>query len=80
MYNVLDVEIQESEKFIADGLLEKYILVSGLKISFLCEMLGISKQGLYKKRIGVTPFKAAEIFVLCDLLKINIEDRQKIFT
>lgn len=59
-------------------LLDEYIIKSGLKIGYICEQLGISRAAFSKKRRGITPFKAAEIYVLCDILHIGT-DRQRIF-
>lgn len=60
-------------------LLEKEIDGSGLKIGYIVEKLGISRQGFDKKRKGVIPFRASEVYVLCDLLKISDEKKPKIF-
>lgn len=63
-----------------DGvLLDKYIENSGLKIGFIVEKLGISRQSFDKKRKGDTPFRASEVYVLCDLLNISGNDKPKIF-
>jgi hypothetical protein len=59
-------------------LLDKYIEDSGLKIGYICGMLGITRQAFGKKRRGITPFKAAEVYVLCDICHIT-DDRDKIF-
>ena len=59
-------------------LLDEYIAKSGLKITFIAEKLGITVQSFGQKRNNVSSFKAAEIYVLCDLLNIK-EDRDKIF-
>lgn len=60
-------------------LLDEKIKMSGLKISYICEILGISTTAFTKKRKGTSPFKGAEIYVLCDLLKIADADKPKIF-
>lgn len=60
-------------------LLEEKITDSGLKISYIIDTLGITRQAFDKKRKGITPFRAAEIYVLCDLCRINIPERKKIF-
>lgn len=52
---------------------------SGLKIGFICEQLGMSRQGFWKKANGLTPFRVSEVFVLCSLLNISEEDKIKIF-
>lgn len=63
-----------------DGvLLDNYIENSGLKIGFIVEKLGISRQSFDKKRKGDTPFRASEVYVLCDLLNIGESDKPKIF-
>lgn len=59
-------------------LLDEYIDKSGLKIYRICEILGISRQAFRKKRKGLVPFKAAEIYVLCEILHIT-DDRDAIF-
>lgn len=60
-------------------LLDERIEQSGLKVGFITEKLGLSRNGFDKKKKGKTPFRAAEIYVLCDLLKLSEEDRQDIF-
>lgn len=59
-------------------LLDEYIKKSGLKLSYIAEKLGITIQSLNNKRNNLSSFKAAEIYVLCDLLDIR-EDKDKIF-
>ena len=59
-------------------LLDDYINKSGLKISFIAKKLGISVQSFGQKRNNISSFKAAEIYVLCDLLDITT-DKDKIF-
>ena len=62
------------------NLLNQKIDESGLRVNFIVETLGLSRQGFDKKRNGLTPFKASEVYVLCDLLKISdIEEKSKIF-
>ena len=60
-------------------LLNKYIDKSGLKVGFICDSLGISRQMFDRKRNGVNSFRGSEIYVLCDLLKVTDEDKPKIF-
>lgn len=60
-------------------LLDDYIKKSGLRIGFIVEMLGISRQAFDKKRKGEVPFRAPEVYVLCDLLKIPPEIKPNIF-
>lgn len=52
-------------------LLEDAIQKSGLRTSYICEQLGISKQAFFKKRKGDVPFRQSEVYVLCDLLRIS---------
>lgn len=66
--------------YVDEKLLEEKIIISGLKIDFICETLGISPQAFIKKRKGITPFRVAEVFVLCVLLNIAPEERAKIFS
>ena len=60
-------------------LLDDRIQQSGLRIGYIVETLGLSRNGFDKKRKGKTPFRAAEIYVLKDLLKLNDDDRDEIF-
>ena len=60
-------------------MLDKKIEESGFKVSFLIEKLGLSRNGFDKKRKGKTPFRTAEIYVLCDLLKLSEVDKRDIF-
>lgn len=61
------------------ALLNSYIEKSGLKISYLTEQLGISRQAFDMKRKNVNSFRISEVFVLCNLLGITDEDKEKIF-
>ena len=60
-------------------LLDEYIKRSGLRIGFLVDNLGISRQAFDKKRKGLIAFRAPEVYVLCDLLKIPEDMKPKIF-
>lgn len=60
-------------------LLDKKIKESGLKKSFILKKLGISKTTFMKRQNGSSRFKAAEIYVISDLLNLSEEDRKKIF-
>lgn len=60
-------------------LFESYVKESGLRIGFICERLGISRQAFALKRQGKIPFKGDEVLVLCDLLRIPKKDKIKIF-
>lgn len=52
-------------------LLEKLIKDSGLKLSFIAEKLGITRQALYKKINGRAQFTGPEIKIMCELLKLK---------
>lgn len=60
-------------------LLDDRIEQSGLKISFIVETLGLSRNGFDKKRKGKTPFRTAEIYVISDLLRLTDDDKANIF-
>ena len=60
-------------------LLDKKIEESGLKVSFIINKLGLSPNGFYKKKNGVTPLRASEVYVLCDLLRISDREKPEIF-
>ena len=60
-------------------LLDEYIKASGYKIGYICEKLGISPQSFGQKRRNVSYFKAAEMYVRCNLLNISDEDKDNIF-
>lgn len=52
-------------------LLEKLIRDSGLKLSFIAEKLGITRQALYKKIKGLVQFTGPEIKIMCELLNLK---------
>lgn len=61
-------------------LLDEKIEASGLKIGYVVEKLGISRNGFNRKRKGNIPFRGAEVYVLCDLLGIRDDaEKQRIF-
>ena len=47
------------------ALLEKLISDSGLKLSYIADKLGITRQALYKKIKGLAQFTGPEIKILC---------------
>lgn len=59
--------------------LDKAIEKSGLRIGFICDTLGISRQAFDKKRKSETAFRPAEIYVLRDLLKLDESQVNEIF-
>lgn len=66
-------------QYVDSDALNEYIKKSGLKIGSIVEALGISRQAFHKKRYGEIAFRASEIYVVCDLLKIPEDIRPKIF-
>lgn len=52
---------------------------SGYKSRFIAERVGITYQGLLKKINNETEFKASEIQKLCELLRIDVRGKEKIF-
>lgn len=52
-------------------LLVKLIKGSGLKLSFIAEQLGITRQALHKKIKGLAQFTGPEIKIMCELLKLK---------
>ena len=60
-------------------LLQQKIKDSGLKMGFIAEKLGRSRQALSDKIQGKTEFLPSEIRVLCELLHLSDDDRRLIF-
>ena len=60
-------------------LLQKKIKDSGLKMGFIAEKLGRSRQALRGKIKGETEFLPSEVRVLCELLRLTDEERLLIF-
>lgn len=60
-------------------LLKERIEKSGYKRSYVASKLGISAYALSLKVNNTTEFKASEINILCDILKIDTKDRMAIF-
>lgn len=61
-------------------LLEKKIEASGYKKSYIAKVIGITAYSLAKKIRNESEFKATEINVLCDLLRIDsLEEKERIF-
>lgn len=53
---------------------------SGLKLSYVAEYIGLSRQGFTNKVRNVHPFNTEEVAKLCDLLGIKSEvDIKRIF-
>jgi predicted transcriptional regulator len=60
-------------------LLKEKINESGLKSSYIADTLGISRQSFSNKIKGETSFRASEVYVMCDLLRLDGNERIKIF-
>lgn len=60
-------------------LLEDYIKKSGYKKGFIAEQLGLTSYGFTLKINNKSEFKASEMAILCELLKINAKDKDAIF-
>lgn len=61
-------------------MLKDVIEKSGLKIGFIADFMGISRQLLWKKVNNQTPFNQYEIDSLCGVLKIsNLRTKEAIF-
>ena len=60
-------------------MLEKYIERSGYKKSFIAKQLGLTAYGFMLKVNNENEFKASEMAILCELLKIDLKDKEAIF-
>lgn len=61
-------------------LLKEKIEQSGLKIGFIADFIGISRQLLWKKINNLTPFNQYEIDKFCDVLRItSLKEKEAIF-
>ena len=60
-------------------LLQQKIKDSGLKMGFIAEKLGRSRQTLSDKIQGKTEFLPSEIRIICELLQLTDEERRLIF-
>ena len=61
-------------------LLKDLIGKSGLKVGFIAEYMGISRQSLWNKINNSSPFNQYEIDRMCEVLKItNLKQKEAIF-
>lgn len=60
-------------------LLDSAIEKSGLRTGFIVEKLGISRQAFDRKRKGEIAFRQSEVYVLCDLLRLDETQGTEIF-
>lgn len=61
------------------NLLKKKIEDSGLKLVSIAAKLGITPRSLQYKILGKSKFRAAEVYVLCDLLRLTDDEKTAIF-
>lgn len=61
------------------SLLEQYIEKSGYKKAFIADQLGLTAYGFMLKVNNKSEFKASEMQILCQLLKISAKDKEAIF-
>lgn len=62
------------------ALLKKKIENSGLKIGFIADSVGISRQQFWKKVNNIVPFNQYEIENLCKVLRItSLREKEEIF-
>lgn len=60
--------------------LREVIKANGLKLSYIAQEIGISRQTMSMKMTGKREFTAAEIAALCDVLHITrLSDKESIF-
>lgn len=52
-------------------MLDDAIDASGLKMGYITDKLGISRQAFDRKRKGLIAFRQSEVYVLCDLLRLD---------
>lgn len=60
-------------------LLEDKITESGLKIGYIVDTIGISRQSFDLKKKNERKFRVSEVYVLCDLLNIDDCEKKDIF-
>lgn len=52
---------------------------SGIKLKFICEKMGLSRYGLYKKLNGSSEFTASEMKEMQNILHLSNKERDEIF-
>lgn len=61
-------------------LLKSRIESSGMKIGFIAQSIGLSRQGFWKKVNNLAPFNQLEIDSICNVLRITaLRDKEAIF-
>ena len=72
--------IEGGAKVTNTQLLRKKIKNSGLKISYIADVLEISRYQLYRKIENIRPFNQYEIEKICHLLNIkSVQEKESIF-
>ena len=82
MYNeivVYEIHQKGEAEMTNTELLEKAIKDSGLKKGFIAGKLGLSRAGLANCINNRAEFKLSHVGMLCDLLKLDVEQRNAIF-
>lgn len=60
-------------------LLEERIAQKGLKKRYIAEQVGLSRQGLNNCIKNKAEFRATHMAILCDLLDIDVHEKEAIF-
>lgn len=78
--NVHAVQLKGDGKVTNTSLLKKKIETTGLKISYIADFVGISRQLLWKKLNNKTFFNQYEIEKMCKVLEItDLNEKEAIF-
>ena len=59
--------------------LKKEIENRGIKLAFVAEKLGLSRQAFQKRFRDKTEFKASEMFIVSDILNLTDDEQREIF-
>ena len=59
--------------------LRKAIDTSGMKFGYIADTIGITRSALYQRFQNKTEFTASEITKLCEVLRLSMADRERIF-
>ena len=60
-----------------EKLFDEAVAKSGLKLEYLAEKCGISRQSLWQKKKNLVDFKVKEVDILCDALGIRTLTQMK---
>lgn len=70
----------KTQMLVNTDLLNEKIEQSGLRVGYIVDTLGLSRNGFDLKRNGKNAFRMSEVYVLCSLLNItDKEEKSKIF-